>query len=520
MSLGLGFVATETQTKQGKAMADKIPDNLFVLEMANNHMGDLEHGLRVVRAFGAVCSKYPFRFAFKLQYRHLDTFIHPAMKGRDDVKYIKRFAETRLTRADFDRLVAEIRAQGFLAMATPFDEASVSVILDQNLDIIKIASCSFTDWPLLETVAATEKPLIASTAGATLEEMDRVISFLSNRDREFAILHCVGEYPTPDHHMHLSQIDFLKRRYPGVRMGLSTHEDPSHTTNIQLCIAKGATIFEKHVGVATEVYPLNAYSASPEQVDAWLACARHAMTLCGVGERRLPVNPAESASLRSLRRGIFARRPVQKGEVLSREDVYFAFPPQEAQYTANDWSKYMEYTAKADMAQDEAVSPDNTMQKDQRGQVREILRRVNTFLRQSGVMVPGSADMDISHHYGLERFDEVGLTLLTVVNRIYCKKLLVLLPGQRHPEQYHRHKEETFHVLYGEIELILNGVSRTCRPGDVVTVEPEVRHAFCSAQGAVIEEISTSHVADDSYYTDPAIKVNKERKTLLTYWMD
>ena len=59
----------------------KLPNNLFVLEMANNHMGDLNHGIELIRAFGIVCRKYPqFKFAFKLQYRDLDSFIHPDLK--------------------------------------------------------------------------------------------------------------------------------------------------------------------------------------------------------------------------------------------------------------------------------------------------------------------------------------------------------------------------------------------------------------------------------------------------------
>jgi len=129
-------------------------------------------------------------------------------------------------------------------------------------------------------------------------------------------------------------------------------------------------------------------------------------------------------------------------------------------------------------------------------------------------------DLEISHHYGLERFDEVGLCMLTVVNRSYCKKLLMLLPGQHHPEQYHRQKEETFHVLHGEMTLCLDGVERSCRPGDVVTIEPGVRHAFRSAGGVIVEELSSTHFSNDSFYTDEAINANRDRKTLLSYWMD
>lgn len=276
-----------------------------------------------------MCKAFPFRFAFKLQYRDLDTFIHPAMRGRDDVKYIKRFSETRLSREQFDSLVAEIRANGFLCLSTPFDEASVEVIEQQQLDAIKIASCSMSDWPLLERVVQTQHPLIVSTAGSTLEELDRLVSFLAHREKNFAILHCVGEYPTADANMHLSQVDFLRRRYPGVRVGFSTHENPDNTDIVKIALAKGARIFEKHVGLPTEQFPLNAYSASPEQVRRWLEAAQYALLLCGEGEQRLPVNESEVASLRSLRRGVFARRAIAAGEVVQADDVYFAFPPQD-----------------------------------------------------------------------------------------------------------------------------------------------------------------------------------------------
>lgn len=501
-------------------MSVTMPKPLFVLEMANNHMGDVEHGLAVIRAFGEICREFPFNFAFKLQYRDLDTFIHPAAKGRDDIKYVKRFSETRLSRQDFDCLVVEMRAQGFLTMSTPFDEPSVDVIEAQNLDIIKIASCSFTDWPLLERIVLTDKPIIASTAGASLDEIDRVVSFLAHRHKDFAILHCVGEYPTPDDHMHLSQIDLLQARYPGVRIGFSTHEQPDHTDIVKLAVAKGVTLFEKHVGLPTSAYPINAYSADPEQVRAWLQAAQQAWVLCGIGDTRRPPNPEETASLRSLQRGTFARRPIAAGESIGSEDIYYAFPPQANQFTANDWSKFAEFTATKAIAQDEAIAPNNAQRKNRGARIWDIAHRVKAMLALTNIVVPGGADLEISHHYGLDRFDEVGLVLITVVNRCYCKKLLVSLPGQSHPEQYHKQKEETFHVIYGEITLELDGVPRVCRPGDVITIEPGVRHAFKTEGGAVIEEISTTHIQNDSFYTDTAIMENKQRKSLLTYWMD
>jgi sialic acid synthase SpsE/D-lyxose ketol-isomerase len=497
-----------------------IPNKLVVLEMANNHMGDISHGIKVISDFGAVCRKFPeFKFAFKLQYRELDTFIHPSMRGRDDIKYIKRFSETRLTRENFDQLVSKIREDGFLAMATPFDNASIATIVEQKLDLLKIASCSFTDWPLLEEAVTANMPIIASTAGAELSDIDKVVSFLAHRNKDFAIMHCVGEYPTADQKLHINQINLLQQRYPGVRIGFSTHEDPSNTDIVKMAVAKGATIFEKHVGVETKKYALNAYSASPSQIEAWLEAARYAFTVCGVGDQRLPENAAEKASLRSLRRGVFLRHDVKAGATITNDDVYLAFPPEDGQFTANDWSKYAQFTSTSKISKDAALTPTNAKRMDTRDTIWKIAQKVSNLIKESKITVPGGIDLEISHHYGLDKFDQVGLTMFTVVNRGYCKKLLVSLPGQQHPEQYHNKKEETFHVLHGEVHISLNGEKRVCLPGEVINVEPGVRHAFVSPTGSVIEEISSTHYKDDSYYTDESIMKNKMRKTHLTYWM-
>ena len=501
-------------------MLKNVPVPLFVFEMANNHMGDVEHGIRIIREIGIVAAKFPFSVAFKLQYRDLDTYIHPAKKNRDDIKYVKRFSETRLSSDQFLRLIDEMRTNGFMTMATPFDEPSVDLIDSQKLDIIKIASCSFTDWPLLERVVRSDKPVIASTAGATLEEIDRVVSFFVHRKKEVAILHCVGEYPTPAERMNLAQIDVLKKRFPELKIGFSTHEDPENLDIVKLAIAKGALIFEKHVGIATKNYPMNSYSATPEQVEAWLSAAQDALTICGTVDRNLIGNPGETASLRSLRRGIFAGRPLSAGDVIHREDIFFAFPPDDKQYTANDWSKYVQCTATTDIPVETAISPDNACLLDLREEILTIAHSARNLLNQGGITYPGCTDLEISHHYGIDRFWEYGLTMLTIVNRAYCKKLLIVFPGQKHPEQYHKQKEETFHVLHGTIQLELDGTHQTCKPGDVITVDPGVRHTFWSTDGAVIEEISSTHIHDDSFYTDPTIDVNKNRKTLLSYWLE
>ena len=69
--------------------------NLFILDMANNHMGDVEHGIRIINELREVTDEFKFPCAIKFQYRDLDTFIHPRYKSNLEFKYVKRFQETR-----------------------------------------------------------------------------------------------------------------------------------------------------------------------------------------------------------------------------------------------------------------------------------------------------------------------------------------------------------------------------------------------------------------------------------------
>ena len=492
---------------------------LFVLEMANNHMGSLEHGIRVVREFREATKGFPYNFAFKLQYRHLDTFIHPAYRGSSEFHYVRRFEETRLRTDQFKALRDEIGAQGFLAVCTPFDEPSVDLIEEHNYDVVKIGSCSFTDWPLLERIALVDKPIIASCGGATLGSIDQVVSFFEHRGKDFALLHCVAEYPVSADDLQLNQIDLLRRRYPNILVGFSTHESPDNTAAVRMAIAKGAAILEKHVGVPTDEIKLNAYSANPEQVRAWVVAADEAVRSCGVVGERSSSSDAEQASLHGLRRGVFATRSVHAGEAVGADNLFLAIPAQPGQLTANDLSKYTEYTLRADVAAGAPILLGQADALDHREQVHQIIDDVRELLRTSGLAVPAMVDLEISHHYGLEHFREYGVTMLNIVNREYCKKLLIVLPGQSHPTQYHERKEETFHVLHGSIDLKLDDTERILVAGDVATIERGVRHSFGSHSGAVIEEISTTHLGADSFYLDPVITKNLNRKTFVTHWM-
>ena len=322
-------------------------------------------------------------------------------------------------------------------------------------------------------------------------------------------MHCVGQYPTQIDSLELNQIDYLKKRYKDIPIGFSTHEDPDNYDSVMLAIAKGAELFEKHVALETEKYPRNAYSVNPEEMREWLRRASSAIKMCGEGGSRYFPSDKELADLGQFKRGVFAKTRIEEGETIDRSNVYYAWPAQEDQVLANDMSKYTHYVATHTFEPNDPIIHTHHKWKDDCDQVKKVETResilkivqdVKWFLQRSAVVFPGKAQLEISHHYGVDKFYETGISMITVVNREYCKKLIIVLPKQNHPEQYHKQKEETFVVLHGSVSLYLDGTLHVLEKGDVITIEPKVRHSFSSKEGCVIEEVSSTHYVDDSYY--------------------
>lgn len=501
-------------------MAENIFDKLFILELANNHMGDVDHGLATIREFGKVCGKFPFRFAFKFQYRQLDTFIHPEYKGRKDIKYVARFEETRLSEEQFLKLKDEAKANGFLTACTPFDEASVDLVERQGFDIIKVASCSFTDWPLLERVVKVDRPIVLSTAGADLMDIDNVVAFMEHRRKQFALMHCVGEYPTPKERYELGQIEFLRQRYPEVAVGYSTHESPADIDAVKVAIGSGARVLERHVALKTDKYVPNAYSSHPEQIERWVSAAADAFVMRGAVGRRRDISAKEAEDLRGLRRGVFAGGDIQPGEIITEANCFFAIPNEKGQLLSNELSKYATFTARELIKAGGAVMASATEYRNMHLKVKETLGKIRRLIAESHIALPPRVELELSHQYGLEKMDRYGATIINCINREYCKKIIIMLPGQENPVHRHEKKEETFQILHGKLHITVGGREQDYKKGEIVVVERGQKHSFRSEEGAIFEEVSTTHYNDDSFYDDQAIMDNKDRKTELTFWSD
>ena len=314
-----------------------IFDELFVLELANNHLGDVQRGLKIIGNYAQVVRFNNVRAAIKLQLRDVDSFIHRDFRQRDDIRYIKKTLDTRLQAEDFATLVQAIRQASCIPMATPFDESSVDFCSELGIPILNIASSDCNDWVLIEKMAKTKKPVVVSTGGSSLKDIDDLVTFFDNRHIPLAINHCVSLYPSEDSDLELNQIDFLRGRYPNHTIGFSTHEYHDWISSMLMAYAKGARTFERHVDIQTEGMTVSPYCSVPEQVDTWFKAFHRAKRMCGAPgtQKRLPPQK-EIAYLDSLVRGVYAKRDLPLGHVLHDADVYLAVPLQQGQISCRE----------------------------------------------------------------------------------------------------------------------------------------------------------------------------------------
>ena len=152
--------------------------------------------------------------------------------------------------------------------------------------------------------------------------------------------------------------------------------------------------------------------------------------------------------------------------------------------------------------------------------LKTAVHEVKAILNVANVPLNTEFSTEYSHHYGISNFRETGAVLLNCINREYCKKILVQLPGQQHPEHFHKLKDETFQVLHGQLHIQVDGKHSILGPGQICLVQPGTWHSFWTKTGVVFEEISTRDVLGDSYYRDKAINRmdRSERKTVVDHW--
>ena len=499
---------------------------LIILEIANNHMGSISHGKKIIDEFYKIKKRYDkMDFAFKFQFRDLNSYVHPSYLNTDH-KQVRRFLDTKLSHTDWMKLIKYARNH-FLTICTPFDEKSVDNVIKYKFDYLKIASCSADEWPLLEYIIkkTNKQKIICSLGGASTETIAKNFSFFNKKNIDIKYLYCVAKYPTEPSKLNLEFFKSLQQTFGKKICGFSTHELPDEFLSGSIAYSMGARIFEKHVNIKSKKFTINQYSSTPEQLNKWLSFLDQTIVRIGSVSDRNKFLKQEQKNILNFKRGAFLKKGLykKKGDKIVLSDIDLCFPLKKGQIVSNQLTKFAEFSLKKNISSEEMLTTKNLLIESTRTEVEKIRDKVLSLIKISGVIIDKNNKLEISHHYGIKSFYKFGISMLTLVNSLYCKKLIFIFNKQVHPAQFHKKKQETFFILFGKIELKITKkdktkIKKTLSTGDLITLKPFEIHEFkCTSKtGCVIEELSTTSEIKDSFYLDKKINQNPDRKSFIS----
>ena len=297
----------------------------IISEIGHNHQGDINKAkemFNVAKACGADAVKLQKRSNRKLFTKEL--FNRPYENPNS---YGKTYGEHReyleFGKSEYETLKEYANAIEIDFFATAFDFDSADFLANLDMPVYKIASGDLKNTPLLTHVANIGKPMIMSTGGATMEDVNRAYDAIMPINENLCILQCTAAYPAEHDILNLNVISTYRKAFPENVIGLSDHEN-----GIAMAIAAfvlGARVFEKH-------FTLN---------HTWKG-TDHAFSLEPLGFRklgrdlkRLPkalgdgiksVYEIEKEPIRKMGKSIVAARSLKKGVKVSRKDLAFKSP--------------------------------------------------------------------------------------------------------------------------------------------------------------------------------------------------
>lgn len=232
-------------TINGHRITDDSPAYL-IAEIGGNHGGSADVACKMIRV-AAACGAS----AVKLQKRDNHTLYSAAMRAipyDNEHSFGPTYGAHRdaleLSEAQYVSARTVAKSVGVDFFATAFDEVSADVLMRVSVPALKIASGGLTDLPLLRYVSGLGVPIILSTGGGTEKDIDSAVNIIAAKT-SLALLHCTAAYPVLDHkELNLRCILSLKRRYPDLVIGWSSHD-----TGIAMDLiayAFGARIIERH----------------------------------------------------------------------------------------------------------------------------------------------------------------------------------------------------------------------------------------------------------------------------------
>lgn len=296
----------------------------IIAEAGVNHNGDMDIALALIdkaSEAGADAVKFQtFRaeelvtaMAAKAQYQQQSTDA--------DESQLSMLRRLELHGDMHDTLIDHCRIRGIDFLSTPFDAASLDMLLDKGMGIIKIPSGEITNLFHLRAVGAKGMPVILSTGMATLSEVDDALACLQQAGTpriRVTLLHCNTQYPTPFEDANLNAIKSLADSFPECTIGYSDHTEG--TACPIAAVALGASVIEKHFTLDRAMTgPDHAASITPDELTAMVSSIRQIQQAMGDGIKT--PSPSEQANILVARRYLVAARSIAAGEPLTSENV-------------------------------------------------------------------------------------------------------------------------------------------------------------------------------------------------------
>lgn len=278
-----------------------------VAELGTNHQGSLSVGKEMVRAAARAGAS-----AVKVQIYSTKLFLSPGARSYQLWRKLERGYEF------FRELKTEADAHGVAFFATPLDQESVEDCMVLEVPYIKVASCDLTNFPLLEKLAATGKPLILSTGYSELFEVGAAVAFLQSFGcKQITLMHCVAEYPTMFADSHLYMLDILAAEF-ALPVGLSDHSTGPYAS--LAAVARGIRLVEKHFTIDTSMQGFDHHMSETEDTLRELI-GLLGQTSASLFPRAWERTEGEKNRRGLARRGLYYARQMSIGEVLEEDSI-------------------------------------------------------------------------------------------------------------------------------------------------------------------------------------------------------
>jgi sialic acid synthase len=309
----------------GDAVVSDDSDCYVIAELGHNHQGDIEVAKKMIFAAANVGVN-----AVKLQKRNnkqLFTKSYYEKPYTSENSYGATYGEHReyleFGRSEYLELQKYSESLGVDFFATAFDFSSADFLAELNVPAIKIASGDLTNIPLLKYVAAIGKPVIVSTGGGTIEDVDRAVNCLSKSNVDFCVMQCTAGYPPTWEELNLRVIETFRSRYPEIVVGFSSHDNGIAMGLVGFIL--GARVIEKHFTLNRASKGTDhAFSLEPPGMQKLVRDLRRARISLGDGQKTQ--FPSEREPLTKMGKKLVFARDFAAGHKLTRDDIAIKSP--------------------------------------------------------------------------------------------------------------------------------------------------------------------------------------------------